>query len=299
MAKGDKALWSKAQEIDFFKKALDVASPEKLFYKTESNEYFAYWPKTYKSKKDNDAVQSRNSFIGAYTEKWAQGILTDVAKELKAHALTKVVCEELSLPRASAADVAICKTDSIVQKHENIIAIFEVKMSVVWNWQLEKLKPPDIKCIGDYKTHRGTPGMLRSDTMLKAIGKSINVRLSSKHAAKIPIIVLGNTPIQESYYKKVDTLKSYGIIQGFWSLNPKPLDSGKETIKATEGKGFIRFDKYGDFKQELLSMLETDLQFFAGMKPKDELGKFIEIADKETTYEKKATKLLDLIVKAD
>ncbi len=297
MAKDEKALWSKDQERDFFTKSLGVASPEQLFYRTKDKKYFAYWPKSYKDVKTT--LQSRNAYIGAYTERWSQGILKEIAKELKAYAITKVICEELSLPRASAADVAICKTDSIVQKPENIIAIFEVKMSVVWNWQLEKIKPPSLKCVGDYKTHKGTPGMLRSDSMLKAIGKSINVRLSSKHAAKIPIIVLGNTPIQESYYKKVDTLKSYGIIQGFWSLNPKPLDDGKETIKATKGNGFIRFDRYVEFKHELLSMLKTDLQFFAGMKSKDELGKFIEIADEETTYEKKATKLLELIEKTD
>ena len=135
--------------------------------------------------------------------------------------------------------------------------------------------------------------------MLKAIGKGINVRLSSKHAARIPIIILGNTPIHESYYKKVDTLKNYGIIQGFWSLNSTPLDGGKETIKATNGKGFIRFDGYADFRDELLGLLKTDLQFFAGMRSKDELGKFIEIADEEPTYEKKATKLLELIKKVD
>jgi hypothetical protein len=286
-------LWSKEQEIDFFTKSLGVASPEELFYRTKDKKYFAYWPKSYKGKKTT--LQSRNAYIGGYTEKWSRGILTDIAKELKAYAITKVVCEELSLTRASAADVAICKTDSIVQKPEDIIAIFEVKMSVVWNWELTKVKPPALKLVGDYKTHKGTPGLLRSDSMLKAIGKGINIRLSSKHAARIPIIILGNTPIHESYYKKVDTLKNYGIIQGFWSLNPTPLDGGKETVKTTKAKGFLRFDRYADFRSELLGLLKTDLQFFAGMRSKDELGRLIEIADEETTYEQKATKLLELI----
>ena len=83
-------------------------------------------------------MQSRNAYIGGYTEKWSKGILTDIAKELKVYAITKVVCEELSLPRASTADVAICKTDSIVQKPENIIG--EVKNQ-------NKLTKTDIEAI--------------------------------------------------------------------------------------------------------------------------------------------------------
>ncbi len=37
------------------------------------------------------------------------------------------------------------------------------------------------------------------------------------------------------------------------------------------------------------------MMFFAGMKSKNELGKFIQLADKEDTYEKKAEKFLTLI----
>ena len=42
--------------------------------------------------------------------------------------------------------------------------------------------------------------------MLKAIGKSINIRVSGYDASRIPIIILGNTPITESYISKVDHL---------------------------------------------------------------------------------------------
>lgn len=122
-------------------------------------------------------------------------------------------------------------------------AIFEVKMYIVWNWELLKNNQKfNFKCLGYYKTHQGNPGLLRSDSMLKAIGKSITVRISSLKSAKIPIIVLGNTPVTKSHYSKVDNLKNYGIIQGFWSLNPAPLDNNGENIKSTEKKGFIRFD---------------------------------------------------------
>jgi len=294
----DKSLWTKEQEIDFFTKSLEVASPEQLFYITEDKKYYAYWPKKYKGAKTT--LQSRNAFIGAYTEKWALEILKDVAKELNAYAVRNVVCEELELTKGSPADVAICKTDSIIQKPEDIIAIFEVKMSIVWNWELLKNNQKfNFKCLGDYKTHQGNPGLLRSDSMLKAIGKSITVRISSLESAKIPIIVLGNTPVTKSYYSKVDNLKNYGIIQGFWSLNPAPLDNDGENIKTTGKKGFIRFDDYSEFKEKLLALLKEDMMFFAGMKPKKELGKFIEIANKEDTYEKKGEKFLIMLREAD
>jgi len=101
----------------------------------------------------------------------------------------------------------LCKTRQREQKAKDIAAIFEVKMSIVWNW------------VGDFKTHKGNPGLLRSDSMLKAIGKSINIRVSSHSASKIPIIILGNTPITQSYISKVDHLYHAGIIQEFWSVN--------------------------------------------------------------------------------
>lgn len=290
----DKKLWTKEQEIDFFTKSLEVASPEQLFYTTRDKRYYAYWPKNYKGTKTT--LQSRNAFIGAYTEKWSLEILKEVAKELNAYAVRNVVCEALELTKGSPADVAICKTDSIVQKPQDIIAIFEVKMSIVWNWELLKNNSKfTLKCLGDFKTHQGNPGLLRSDSMLKAIGKSITVRTSSLDSAKIPIIVLGNTPVMQSYYSKVDNLKNYGIIQGFWSLNPVPLDNNSDNVKVTKGKGFLRFDDYSNFKDKLLALLKEDMMFFAGMKSRNELGKLIEIANKQDTYEKKAEKFLNMM----
>ena len=290
----DKKLWAKEQEIEFFTKSLDLASPEQLFYTTKDKRYYAYWPKNYRGAKTT--LQSRNAFIGAYTEKWALDVLKELAKELNSHAVRGVVCEKLELTKSSPADVAICKTDAVIQKPQDIIAIFEVKMSVVWNWELLRSNSGfSLKCLGDFNTHQGNPGLLRSDSMLKAIGKSITVRISSSESAKIPIIVLGNTPVTRSYYTKVDNLRNYGLIQGFWSLNPAPLDNNKENIKATKGDGFLRFDTYSDFKTRLLALLKEDRMFFAGMKSKNELGKLIEIANKQETYEKKAEKFLGLM----
>jgi len=287
-------LWTKDNEIDFFMRSLQIATPEQLFYSTKDGKFVAYWPKDYKEKKTT--LQSRNAFIGAYTEKWSQEVLEKIAKELNAYAVRSVVCEELELTKGSPADIAICKTNSVFQKPDNIIAICEVKMSIVWNWELIKNNSKySLNCLGDYKTHQGNPGLLRSDTMLKAIGKSISIRISTLESAKIPIIVLGNTPISNSYYKKVDNLRRYGVVQGFWSLNSKPLDNNGENIKSTNENGFIRFDSFTEFRTHFFDLLKEEREFFASMKSKKELGKLIEVANKESTYEKKAEKFLTLM----
>ena len=65
----DNLLWNKQREIDFFTKSLGIASPQQLFYTTKHSQYYAYWPKSYTGTKST--LQSRNAFIGAYTEKWA------------------------------------------------------------------------------------------------------------------------------------------------------------------------------------------------------------------------------------
>ena len=62
---------------------------------------------------------------------------------------------------------------------------------------------------------------------------------------------MGNTPITNNYYTKVDHLKVAGIIQGFWSINPMPLDNNGENIKNTEKHGFHRFDTFEELKKSL------------------------------------------------
>jgi hypothetical protein len=196
----------------------------------------------------------------------------------------------------SPADVVISKTKRINQEPEDILAIFEVKMSIVWNWEYKGNNSSMIlTCTGDYKTHQGNPGLLRSDSMLKAIGKSINIRVSNFKASKIPIIIMGNTPITNSYFSKVDHLKVAGIVQGFWSVNPKPLDNNGENIKKTEKLGFYRFDNFDELRNSIESLLSEDRNFFSSMKSKNVLGKIIELANKEKTYEKKGEVFLKLI----
>lgn len=286
-------MWNQETEMDFFTKTLQIVTPETLFYKTPADGYVAYYPKSYRG--DKETIQSRNAYIGSYTEKWVKDLLTPIAKKNGLCAVNGVVSEEIELTRSSSADVALCKTDDISQKPQNILAIFEIKMSVVWNWKykLENGRTT-LECIGDYQSHTGTPGLLRSDSMLKAIGKSVGIRTASISSANIPIVVIGNTPIQKSYYKKVDMLKKLGMIQGFWSLNPNPT-SGTGNIDRTQGNGFLRVDNREELSRLISDLLHNKLEFFASMQKRDNLGKIIEIANSESTYEGKATKFLELL----
>lgn len=289
-----KTLWNKKQEKDFFVKSLEFATPEQLFYQVDNDKLYAYWPKGYKGIKTT--LQSRNSLIGSFTERWTTDLFNEIAKKLNGYAVQGTICGEIALTKQSPADVAICKTNKINQKPQDILMIFEVKMSIVWNWELVRNSDGfNLVCIGDYKTHQGNPGLLRSDSMLKAIGKSINIRVSSFEASKIPIIILGNTPITKSYYEKVDHLKKNGVIQGFWSVNPNPLDNNGENIKQTEQMGFYRFDDYQELEQFSLDLLTEEREFFSSMQTKRRLGEIIEIANKEQTYEDKAQRFLELL----
>jgi len=168
--------------------------------------------------------------IGNFTEKYSVDLLQEFARSKNLFAVQGAICNEIGLTSQSPADVALCKTKYREQTARNIVAIFEVKMSIVWNWEL---KNNQLICLGDFKTHKGNPGLLRSDSMLKAIGKSINIRVSGYNASQIPIIILGNTPITKSYFEKADHLFSAGIIQGFWSVNPNPLDNNSDNLKRT------------------------------------------------------------------
>lgn len=287
-------LWNKNKEIEFFKEAYKFASPEQLFYLGDDGRYYAYWPKTYKGK--TRTLQARNSLIGNFTEKYSEMLLHNFARSRGWYTVQSVVCDELGLTNQSPADVAFCKTKERIQQASDIFVLFEVKMSIVWNWELvEEDNKKKLVCLGDFKTHKGNPGLLRSDSMLKAVGKSINVRVSGYAASTIPIIILGNTPITQYYIEKVDHLKKSGVIQGFWSVNPKPLDDNGNNIKNTPSNGFIRMDSYSELESNLQLFTSNKQEFFSSMKTKKDLGTIIEIANREKELEKKAEKFLSLI----
>ncbi len=287
-------LWTKEKEKEFFQTSIsNFATPEQLFYQSDDNRYYAYWPKSYRGR--TTTLQSRNSLIGSFTERYSRDLLQEFARSHGWYAVQKVVCNEIGLTNKSPADVAFCATQSRIQIPNNIFALFEVKMSIVWNWELVNPRgDQSYRCLGDYNTHQGNPGLLRSDSMLKAIGKSINIRVSGHKSSHIPIIILGNTPIQKSYYTKVDSLSVSGIIQGFWSVNSCPLE-GQDSLKSTSKKGFFRIDSYSELLENLETLFSELKEFFSSMKTKNELGKIIEIANQEAEFEKKAERFLELI----
>lgn len=289
-----KELWNKEQEVRFFTQARKSAEVEQLFYRADDGRYYAYWPKSYKGTKTT--LQSRNAPIGKFTEEWSADLLTDFAQSKGCYVVQGAICNEIGLYKRSPADLAVCRNRNTNQKPEDIILIIEVKMSIVWNWELKTKNGEEIlDCLGDYKTHKGNPGLLRSDTVLKAIGKSLAVKVSSPKASRIPIVILGNTPITRFYYRNVDNLKKNGIIQGFWSVNPAPLDNNKGNIECTKGLGFQRFDTYDELISKTNELLQEEREFFSGMRTRKELGEIIGIANQEASYEKKAQRFLDLL----
>lgn len=283
-------LWTKDKEIEFFHDSLKNHHVEKLFYRGDDSRYYAYWPKSYTG--ISSTLQSRNAVIGNFTEKYSVHLLQDFAKSRGLYAIQGAICNEIGLTPQSAADVVLSQKQGKNQEAKDITAIFEVKMSIVWNWELRNNQ---LDCLGDFRTHKGNPGLLRSDSMLKAIGKSITIRVSSYNSAQIPIIILGNTPITENYIPKVDHLFQAGILQGFWSVNPNPLDNNDDNLKQTSKGGFIRMDSYDEFQKNLNDLLSKRQEFFSAMKTRKELGEIIGIASQETDFATKAEKFLSLI----
>ncbi len=282
-------LWNNQTEIQFFTDALkSFATPEQLFYHLTDG-YFAYVPKGLSA--EGQTLQSRNSLIGQFTEKWCRDLLQPIAKQLNLHAVNSVVCEELGLSRQSNADLAFCTTNEINQEAKNIKLLFEIKMSVVSNYKFTQ--PNRVQLVGDYTQHKGNPSLLRSDSMLKAIGKSINIRVSGIKSTKIPIVILGNSPITESYTKKVDFLKQSGVIQGFWSLNPQPTD--KNFIQHSPQSGFETIINKKQLLENCKRLVENDLNYFSTMISKSSLGSIIKIASQEKDDVARAEKFLTLI----
>jgi len=283
-------LWNYQEEIQFFKTELEESgiSPEKLFYLV-NDIYYAYYPKTYEGAKVT--LQSRNSIIGNYTESWCKKLFEPVASKLGLYAVNNVVCEEVALPNMSSADLAFCTTKETHQKADNIKLIFEIKMSIVSNYKYTS--DTGVELVGDYKSHIGNPSLLRSDSMLKAIGKAINIRVSGSESKRIPIVILGNSPITVNYKNKVDALKNSGVVQGFWSLNPKPCTS--EYVVNSDKKGFITIDTDDMLIDLCENMLSSSMTYFSSMLPREDLGKIIKQASSEKDFITIASEFLRLL----
>jgi hypothetical protein len=282
-------LWDNDTEILFFTEALkNFASPEQIFYKLQAG-YFAYIPKGMDA--EGQTLQSRNALIGQFTEKWCKSFFEPVAQRLGLFAVNSVVCDELGLTRQTSADLAFCTTNDTVQKAENIKLLFEIKMSVVSNYKYNAAN--GVQLVGDYKSHKGQPSLMRSDSMLKAIGKSINIRVSGIASAKIPVIVVGNSPVTDSYLKKVDFLKTSGVIQGFLSLNPAPTATA--FTASSPKSGFQTITNEAQVFDYCKRLVTNDMNYFSSMLSKQQLGELITIAAKEGRDNTNAEKFLTLL----
>ena len=166
-------------------------------------------------------------------------------------------------------------------------------MSILSNYEFNK-ENKTIKWIGDYTTHKGNPSLLRSDSMLKAIGKLISIRVSNPYTRNIPLIVLGNSPITKFYEKKVDSLKRLGIIQGFLSLNPSLLLQ-KNVIKATPQTGFQIIKNLRDLESFFEYLICSHKVYFSAITTKKRLGKIITKSNNKKNIEQKAETFLKLI----
>lgn len=281
-------MWSRKDEVTFFNDAINLASIESLMVNVRGR-YYAFLPKNTNVRVNTP--QSRNSFIGSTTEKWCKDLFSDIARQNNLYAVNGVVCEEIGLSRQSSADLAFCTSSDIVQKPENIKIIFEIKMGIVNNYFYNDNE--DFEFCGDYTTHNGNPSLLRSDSMLKAIGKSINLRVDSSKARSIPIIILGNSPITSSYVKKVDCLKQSGVIQKFISLYPNPTE--REFIRCTPERGFETFDSPKMIETYVNQVLNVNMNYFSSMMSNKDLGHLISIANKEVSDEQKGQRFIELL----
>lgn len=284
-------LWSRNQEKIFFEKSRNFASYDQLFYRTNDERYVAYWPKGYDGPKST--LQARNSLIGNYTEKWVSDLIKHVLEDKNLYVVQQAQIPAIGISRKSPADIAIATKNKKVLMPDEVKLIFEVKMSLVWNWEYD-VQTSHIREIGDYRTHQGRPSFTRSDSILKAIGKCIDIRVSNFKSSKIPLIVLGNAPLSNGFCKKADYLKKAGIIQGFWSLNPFPLNHGN-TRKRSHKNGFLRMDNTDEFNMSLDKLFNQELNFFSGMQNPKKLGQLIELANREKTYPEKGLKFINLL----
>ena len=98
-------LWNKNIERRFFIESMQFTTPEQLFYVTGKNKYLAYWPKGYDGKKST--LQSRNSLIGSFTEKWTTDLIQEVVKDKELFAVQGATCDEIVLTNMSPAEEEI------------------------------------------------------------------------------------------------------------------------------------------------------------------------------------------------
>ena len=235
----------------------------------------------------------RNLLFNHYCQKWLYDLFSEIVENDDLYVVFKAQSPSIGIYHRSPADMVIASKNQKILMPEDVKAIFDVNMSIVWNWQYD-LNSDKITEIGDYMFHKGKPSFTNSNLVLKSIEKCIGIRLSNFKSSNIPLIVLGNAPLSNGFCKKADFLKSLGIIQGFWSLNPFPINKGI-TKKSSPKNAFIRIDNSDELNMRTDQLFKQDLNFFAGMENTKNLGRLIEMANQQTDYENKGLKFLNLL----
>lgn len=83
-------LWTNETEQQFFIEALrNFAAPEQLFYNIQGDN-FAYVPRGIDG--EGQTLQSRNSLIGQFTERWTRNLLDPIARANNLYAVNGVIC---------------------------------------------------------------------------------------------------------------------------------------------------------------------------------------------------------------
>ncbi len=87
------------------------------------------------------------------------------------------------------------------------------------------------------------------------------------------------------------------VIQGLFSVNPFPLDNTPPSgfVNATPRGGFKTFNDFNDIYATISGLLRRPGKFFSGMKDMGGLGRIIDLAAREPTYEAKGEKFLQLL----
>lgn len=247
-------MWTKEVEQAFFHWALIECrcDPNLLFYEVSGRHLF-YLPVGVKGK--GEVKQGRNPLVGEFTEVWAKNFLQPIVGSFGLHLVRKAVVPEWGLIGQRAVDLAICLTSEKHQKPENIVALVEVKMSIVWNWEWHP-STGAVTCVGDFRTHQGRPSVLRRDGMLKMLGKVAMIRGMEFEGA---FVVLCNTSIPTKYHEQIDGYKRIGVVQGFFSVNPQPIDGkddGRLNPKRSPLGGFLRWDTPEEATETMTALLD-------------------------------------------
>ncbi|SHF22216.1 hypothetical protein SAMN02745195_02129 [Thermoanaerobacter uzonensis DSM 18761] len=293
-------LWSKDVEKGFLKMYLKEYGIDSLFYKVEENDnirYYTYYPSSIsRNLKKKDTIQSRNALIGEFTEKFVKYLFsrTEIVSEKKLYVVNDVICPELGLTASSPADIVISSKNERVLNKDDIYLIGEIKMSLVWNWSFN----PDYNSLteeGDFTSHTGQPSLLRSDSVLKAIGKAVNIRLYNFEEV-IPIVIICNTPLHSSYLEKIDNLFSKYFIHGILSLNPYLKNVHGNYIHNTESGSVVTIENLSHLNDKMFDLIkEKESKKKIIIKAID--GNFREELQREIRYIKNADEAIDIVLK--